>query len=152
MIVWVNISQKGLRRLAVKILSLHVFIVTDSIFYVRPITVANDADLAVHKVFSVCRVEEQHWQRQDRSDDPNDERNAQRRFFPHTRPQRIHDSYVPEIEHKRILRQANELTGTARNYVIITFAEMMSGMEFNVRLSRRRNLRRRKFCHKFSGR
>jgi len=78
---------------------LQILIVTESVVVpVRPVAVADDADLAVHKVLRVSRVEEQHRQGEDRSDDPYDDRDAQGRLFPHTRPQRVHDGHVAETK------------------------------------------------------
>lgn len=48
----------------IKTFGLQIFIVAESIdVCVRPIAVADDADLAVHKVLSVSGVEKQHRQR-----------------------------------------------------------------------------------------
>jgi len=101
-------------------LDLQILIVTESVVVqVRPVAVADDADLAVHKVLRVRGVEEQHRQGEDCSDDPYDDRDAQRRLFPHTRLQRVHNGHVAETKRaqsrtsKRRSRRNEKLRGWA---------------------------------------
>lgn len=46
----------------IKIFDLQIFVVTETIIVsVWPIAIADDTDLAIHKVLSVSSVENQHW-------------------------------------------------------------------------------------------
>lgn len=46
----------------IKTFDLQIFVVTEPIIVsVWPIAIADDADLAIHKVLGVSSVEKQHW-------------------------------------------------------------------------------------------
>lgn len=74
--------------------ALHVFVKAVEISSVGPLGSDRDARLVALLHQGRRRVDE-HRQRQQRANDPNADRDAQRRRFAHPRTQRVHNRHVP---------------------------------------------------------